>query len=1348
MVNSGQYLVARPQRVPISGIVLLLLGFGFSAQVAAVEPRCAPREVLVRWEGGRAKPAARMAVAKLNERYGLEKEEPLWPDTGRLAKASAAGALLERWEKLTFAAWVDPEEVAVAYGRLPGVGLAQPNYLRHYTAVPDDALYRQQWSLSAMGWDWNTEPRAEGIVVAILDSGIDWHHPDLAGQIWENPAETQGKAGVDDDGNGYLDDVRGWDFSDAPGLPGEGDYLIRDAEPNDESGHGTHVAGIVGAIPNNRIGIAGVAPGVRLMVLRAGFNMGGGGFLEDDDVAAALVYAADQGADVVNMSFGDPNFSPLIRDVVRYAAQAGCTLVAAVGNENSEAVFYPARLGEVIAVAATGPGNEVLAFSNSGYSLDLAGPGQAVLSLLPGGGYIERSGTSMAAAMVSGLAALVLGRHPEFTPQQVRGALTSGALDLGALGWDMFAGAGLGQVAARKVDTPPTLLLSAESGGEDKILVRLEMTGGGDYDLSWGEGDEPARWNVLDQGQIQTTHVVDLSWSKAGLREGDYLLRGRFFTQEGTLEERVQVQVNRRAGLVRDLRVYPALEGGKWVQVAEWESEGGGVDTLIIRRAGSREELYQIPETSTRRQHWLRLPEDLLPGEYGAQIGATGSEVDFSLGFETVFRWSMDQKGLLPEGYLLPALSDFNGNGLPEVVAMLSRGNRYNPVAFYEAGKLPATYTSPLVFIPWSLADLDGDGHQELVAVDAQRVRLIEAPDPHAYPSQSIWQQDDAWGGEVADLDGDGREELLARSAKAQLFQVIEGRGDNTLVETGVLPNPTGGSNELGERQVAADLDGDGRGELLSGDEDGDLFIYEAIGDDTYRLTWKEEGLQPPADARLVGGGVDLDGDGNKEFVVGRLYQDPFEVQQTRWLIEVYQASGDNTFVREWQIAALGGKAGGNGIALGDWDGDGSIEFAVALPPHLYLFSATGTDTYGPVWAAGAGDAHQPVSGDLDGDGLRELLFNTGGGIGLFSRHSGLASPAGLAGHAVDQRAIALRWDPVEAATSYRVYRDGVLLADPVPETFFEDREVETGQEYEYTVTALAGAGESARSASVRLRPQESPRVLAVKRLATRQLGVDFSQVMAAPLSYRLRLDPGVGIPTSVVLDHSGRRLLLGFERALPDSGLFTLVFKGVENALGSPLAAAEFAFELEPLRQPARLLAAGVRSPQEVVVQFSRPIPDPGPQSFAFADGVTQVTGARSAGAEVILDLAPPLQPLGRRYELLVSALVDEEGNQIDGKVFLDLAAPNLSQVRVFPNPFRPVRGKATFAFLPAQAQVLIFDLEGRLVQVLKEEEGDGGVFWDGTSAAGQALQSGVYLFRVLSGVDQYQGKLALIRE
>ncbi len=215
--------------------------------------------------------------------------------------------------------------------------------------TPNDSLFSEQWGLQALrapqAWAYISE--GEPVPVAVIDTGVDYLHPDLEGQLWINSGEDlngNGRVdetdfnGIDDDGNGFVDDIRGWDFTDAPSFIDSGDYADRDNDPDDEHGHGTAVTGIIVARANNGIGIAGTAFQNRVMVLRAGTSLG---FLEEDDVAAAIVYAVANGARVINMSFGDVVVSPMLRDVIRYAWSRGVVLVASSGNSSSDQPHYP-----------------------------------------------------------------------------------------------------------------------------------------------------------------------------------------------------------------------------------------------------------------------------------------------------------------------------------------------------------------------------------------------------------------------------------------------------------------------------------------------------------------------------------------------------------------------------------------------------------------------------------------------------------------------------------------------------------------------------------------------------------------------------------------------------------------------------------------------------------------------------------------------------------------------------------------------------------------------------------------------------------------------------------------------
>jgi subtilisin family serine protease len=283
---------------------------------------------------------------------------------------------------------------------------------------------------------------------------------------------------VDDDGNGFVDDVSGWDFTDAPNFSDGGDYLQRDNEPFDENGHGTAVAGIISAVADNHIGVAGLAPGCRIMAVRAGNSQG---LLEEDDVASAIVYAVTNGASVINMSFGDVIVSPMLLDVVRFAHRRGVVLVAAAGNAASSAPHYPAGFAETISVGASTVSDQLASFSNYGATVDVVAPGEDIWTTKIGKTYAPFSGTSAAAPFVSALAGLIRSRSPEWKSEMVRAALQNSAIDLGESGWDQSWGAGridaaialqTERVARAEIHAPQMNDGFAATPGSERAVIR------------------------------------------------------------------------------------------------------------------------------------------------------------------------------------------------------------------------------------------------------------------------------------------------------------------------------------------------------------------------------------------------------------------------------------------------------------------------------------------------------------------------------------------------------------------------------------------------------------------------------------------------------------------------------------------------------------------------------------------------------------------------------------------------------------------------------------------------------------------------------------------------------------
>jgi len=301
---------------------------------------------------------------------------------------------------------------AIALATIPGLALAA------------EPLFSEQWAMSdsvtGIATAWQAS-QGNGVVVAIVDSGVNLGHADLAPNAWRNPGEVAGN-GVDDDGNGYIDDVNGVDLTSPP----------NDNVPDDENGHGTHVAGIVAAAANG-VGVVGVAPGAKIMAVKA-MDANGQGTL--DGIAKGIQYAVRSGAQIINLSLVSPTTIPSLTAAVNEACAANVLVVASAGNQgtnNDQVPMYPAALPApcVVSVAATSPssGRSLASFSNFGrLGVAIAAPGEGIISTAKNGAYEHRNGTSQAAPQVAGVAALMRQLAPSITAADLRAKIIGAAV--------------------------------------------------------------------------------------------------------------------------------------------------------------------------------------------------------------------------------------------------------------------------------------------------------------------------------------------------------------------------------------------------------------------------------------------------------------------------------------------------------------------------------------------------------------------------------------------------------------------------------------------------------------------------------------------------------------------------------------------------------------------------------------------------------------------------------------------------------------------------------------------------------------------------------------------------------
>jgi subtilisin family serine protease len=440
----------------------------------------------------------------------LVRFDPAVPESARAqARAAIAGTLNTRYELVPDLELVETniavERALSILGGLPSVEYAEPDYTLTLETTPNDPSFGLLWGLDNTGqtipvgrkgdrgtagadigaveaWSlWTGDPN---FVVAVIDSGAYYDHLDLSPNMWTNPGEMgldaygndKATNGVDDDGNGYIDDFRGWDF------------IMNNNDPNYPDSHGTHVSGTIGAVGNNGVGVTGINWHCKIMPLAITEGVG-----MASQAIVALEYAVNMGARVPNCSWGITSYSESLYDAISAARDAGHLMVAAAGNYSSDTTvnpLYPAAydLDNIISVAATDNDDQLASFSNYGASVDLGAPGVNVYSTVSwdlGGTYGYMSGTSMAAPHVTGVAALVWSMNPAWTYSQVRDRILAAVPPVDSLQGKTVTGGVVSASAALGVTVPvaPSGLTVAKIGATVRLTWQDNSTAENGFDI-------------------------------------------------------------------------------------------------------------------------------------------------------------------------------------------------------------------------------------------------------------------------------------------------------------------------------------------------------------------------------------------------------------------------------------------------------------------------------------------------------------------------------------------------------------------------------------------------------------------------------------------------------------------------------------------------------------------------------------------------------------------------------------------------------------------------------------------------------------------------------------------------
>jgi len=857
---------------------------------------------------------------------------------------------------------VDIHELCRKLASMPEVATAEPNYIYHPHSVPNDPFatssglwgqgFQDQWGLhlAEVFPAWDKETQTNEVIVAVVDSGLDFNHPEMEGRFWMNPNEVVGN-GIDDDSNGYVDDYRGWDF------------VAETNSPTDTYGHGTCIAGIIGASANNVQGMAGISRHCKIMALKSGSST--------CDVAAAaeaILYAVDNGAQVINLSFGGNLRSSVLESAINYAHDHDVVVVASAGNDAATSVpIYPADYVNTISVGASSHLDLRTDFSNHGYKVDFMAPGgsdggsgtgDTIVTLKTSSGgigttvnssYSRVRGTSFAGPFCCGVVAMMKNQRPGLTNDEIRSILRSSCDDIDASGWDEQTS--YGRINANRALTYVSgLVTRITSPGVGSYLDDSITISGNSYGtnfaqfvLEYGAGDAPSTWSLIASSGIPVAGSILGVWNTTAVADGSYVLRLRSVATDGsTFEDRLRVSVNNFDPPL--LSAFFPFSGGRNISAADLNGDGvkevicGDSSSVMARNItnGSNLFLSSLGASSVGPAVIADIDND---GDL--EILAIGNNISTRNGTLRAFSHTGASITALSKNFISanpfvsyeisPVVGDVTRDGNLEICYTSGTkelgGKAIVHLIDHQGNELPgwpvnlatsAVYSSP------AMADTDGDGIPEIAVISySGDVYILNASGTirPGWPKRLGTSQ--ASGSVTfADVDHDGYLELIATSYDGS-FAIYE--RDGTL-----LPNWPVDYGFIIRPPAVADVDDDGDLEIAIGTQDGMVQLMHHDG--TVLPGWPKT-IPSRAYSPVI---CDVDGD------------DVLDVVAVDGNSSVHGWSKDGSILYQAGFPISQGDVnGGAPVVIGDVNGDGNLDLLAVNDRYVFAYRLNSQDTPG-----------------------------------------------------------------------------------------------------------------------------------------------------------------------------------------------------------------------------------------------------------------------------------------------------------------------------------------------------------------------------------------------------------------
>ncbi|HPI19710.1 MAG TPA: S8 family serine peptidase [Candidatus Kapabacteria bacterium] len=1285
---------------------------------------------------------------------------------------------------------------------------------------PNDEFFKEQWGIAAVNCkDAWKKASGKGILVGVIDTGIDYYHPDLVNQLWINNKEDLNKNGtfepwhfteirkgisgdlngIDDDENGFTDDVIGYDFVDQQNA-NIGDYLERDPIPYDEMGHGTLVSGVIAAQTNNKIGISGIAYNSKIVTLRA-FDATGNA--ETDDIASAIIYAALNSIKVMNFSFGENLNSPLLYSAIKFANSLGCVMIGSKGNNGWALPHFPSDYPEVIAVGSSTPSNYRDIRSNYGSNLSLLAPGSNIFTTDVNSSYKFASGTSLASPFVSAAAAMLLELDSSLSPNDVKGILEVTAKDIYGTGWDEETGNGIldiGKAINNIVKTDISIFSPLNFSGFNKDSVNLfNVIGNVTVPLfeSWkillGKSANPKVWDTLTENNYQQTknavltiinleNLLDTTYTLqllVNLKNGKSIQKRLIFSVYSPNSDLEIKQISKNM-IWKDGKLIPAISiyanypitsnlflvSNSDTTIYSINSHLSSTQTFLLKDGLSHFIGKAIIEAKRIDGKKIRKEIDL---SFENQIAPTSSFNYLSTAF--------------PSSFLLNQVSDIYTDKKPAIVVNDMPYNFWQSTKIYEynEGNFDLKDSIDYSWIPVAVGK-DNNGIPEILVKSSGKTVLFKpksiGESPFSYISFQDTLNHNLWASGLLDINKDGQNEIIANSDSSfHIFSKI----NNEYKQIAFTPVDTN-AVMIGTSPGFAfdDIDNDGIFELCHSNPNGNLFIYKFLNNNLI-LNYKDSLNYSNSSQNIVTS--DIDNDGFKEVLIlsygsTSLYGIENE-DNTVWSLRIYKKIEETYKIIHteyfWDVksgATSNGISFRNGIVAGDVDEDKVEEIIVSTFPNLYVFKwSNDIGKLNPIWYYPNAMSNSAVIYDFNQNGINELCFSSFNNTLIYEFDNNINSPSpplNLDGWANNSSNIFLQWNTSNEAQYYEIFQvvesngNYELIQRGRSDTTFFNYEAEVNKELMFVVTAYNENFSVPRSKYSNLAyiftfPQIEP--LNIIPVDNNSLLIEFSGKLPRKLIensiFRFSIN-GEKITPYQVLFANDSSYLISFEHIIPkgEHKVDVLTFRdyygnwSIEKMLN-------FIWDFPPNpKKEIYLSKINVISNYFLELEFSEDIESSTAiniENYTLKPNgkIEHISLIESNPKSVAIDLSQTeaIGALGKTYYLTAKDIISKEGIPITkgaGNTLSFIFSTNdLDNCFIYPNPIRySEQNDIYFGNITKEAEIKIYDFEGKLLKKIYTKDQTGGVYWNGLDENNLELKPGIYIFNV-TGFDKNNRKI-----